>query len=210
MRHCLLVWPLLLLVGSCSSPPKPPTVDESQRRPVNSAMGLELQVCKSDLQSTRILAHESSRTAEAARAAALRLAAQQALLTKTTALESRNSVYSITFAFGSARIDVPAAETARLIAEAREAPLIMLRGRTDGASQTPAEGRIARERATAVQAYLVQAGVEPARIRATWQPAGDHAADNTSVDGRALNRRVEVEIYRTAPQLVALGGPAPQ
>jgi outer membrane protein OmpA-like peptidoglycan-associated protein len=47
--------------------------------------------------------------------------------------------------------------------------------------------------------YLVGAGVDPARIRATYQPAGDHVADNTPAGGRNLNRRVEIELYRALP-----------
>ena len=204
---------MLLALSSCSSPPKPPTVDPSLRRPANSATAVELQVCRGELQNTRILAHESQRAAEAARATAVRLAAQQVVaalaLPAPPAPEPANAVYSIRFAFGSTQVDVPEAEAARLLAEARAAPLIMLRGRTDGATETPGESRIARERAAAIHAYLVQAGIEPARIRATHQPVGDHAADNASADGRALNRRVEIEIYRAAPQLLALGDPAP-
>jgi hypothetical protein len=46
-------------------------------------------------------------------------------------------------------------------------------------------------------------------IRATWQPIGDTVADNDSAAGRALNRRVEIEIYRAAPQVIALGPPSP-
>ena len=56
--------PWLLLLASCSSPPKPPNVDESQKRPMNSQMAVELQVCKNDLQNTRLLATESGRLAE--------------------------------------------------------------------------------------------------------------------------------------------------
>lgn len=210
MRCTPLSLPLLLALGSCSSPPKPPSVDESLRRPVNAAVAVELQVCKGELQNTRIAASESKRTAEAASAAAARLAAQQAAAVRVVpAPEPRNSLYSILFAFGS-RLALPEADAARLIADARGSPLIMLRGRTDGATESPAESRIARERAAAVRDYLVQAGVEPARIRETWQPVGDHAADNTSADGRTLNRRVEIEIYRAAPQLVSLSGAAPQ
>jgi hypothetical protein len=52
----------------------------------------------------------------------------------------------------------------------------------------------------------VAAGVNPAHIRATYQPAGDYVADNTSVSGRSLNRRVEIELYRALP--VALSAPA--
>jgi len=32
----------LALLGACSSPPKPPTVDESQKRPANALMAVEL------------------------------------------------------------------------------------------------------------------------------------------------------------------------
>ena len=86
-----------------------------------------------------------------------------------------------------------------MIDEAKAAPLVLLRGRTDGDADTPAEARIARQRAEAVKAYLVAAGVDPFRIRSTYQPAGDHAAANASVAGRALNRRVEIEVYRAIP-----------
>ncbi len=34
---------------------------------------------------------------------------------------------------------------------------------------------------------------------ATYQPAGDHVADNASAGGRGLNRRVEIELYRVLP-----------
>ena len=88
----------------------------------------------------------------------------------------------------------------RLIGEARSAPLILLSGRTDGATENPADSRIARQRSEAVQSFLQAAGVEPARIRATWQPVGDLAGENTSAGGRTLNRRVEIEIYRFAPR----------
>jgi hypothetical protein len=36
---------LTLLLGACSSPPRPPTVDESLRRPANAQTAVELQVC---------------------------------------------------------------------------------------------------------------------------------------------------------------------
>jgi flagellar motor protein MotB len=47
--------------------------------------------------------------------------------------------------------------------------------------------------------------VDPSRIRATYQPAGDQVADNASARGRDLNRRVEIELYRALP--VALSAP---
>jgi outer membrane protein OmpA-like peptidoglycan-associated protein len=210
MRPTSSLIPLLLVLGSCGSPPKPPTVDESLKRPANAAMAVDLQVCKSDLQNTRILATESSRLAESAAATLARVSAQQQAMAAAQAATSTpspaNSVFSIRFGFGSTRVVVPAEAAASLVESARNAPLVLLRGRTDGATDSAAESRIARDRAAAVRDYLVGAGVDAARIRATYQPAGDHAADNSSPAGQGTNRRVEVEVYRALP--VAMGSSA--
>lgn len=195
--------PWLLLLASCSSPPKPPTVDESQKRPVNSQMAVELQVCKSDLQNTRLLATESGRLAETTAATLANMAARQQTLAATqrptVQQPHANSVFTVHFEFGSTRVVIPTDIVAALVEEAKAAPLVLLRGRTDGASDTLVESRIARDRAAAVRDYLAAAGVDPARIRATYQPVGDHVADNGSVGGRNLNRRVEIELYRALP-----------
>ena len=198
--------PWLLLLASCSSPPKPPTVDESQKRPVNSQTAVELQVCRNDLQNTHLLATESGRLAETTAATLANLAARQQILAAMQGSAAQhgqqaqaNSIFTVRFEFGSTRVVIPADIAAALVEDARAAPLVLLRGRTDGTSDAPAESRIARDRAAAVRDYLVAAGVDPARIRATYQPTGDHVADNTSAGGRGLNRRVEIELYRALP-----------
>lgn len=195
--------PWLLLLASCSSPPKPPTVDESQKRPVNSQMAVELQVCKNDLQNTRLLATESGRLAETTTATLANLAARKQILAAVQGPAGQqtqaNSIFTVRFEFASTRVVIPPDIAVTLIEDAKAAPLVLLRGRTDGTSDVPAESRIARDRAAAVRDYLVAAGVDPARIRATYQPAGDHVADNASTGGRSLNRRVEIELYRALP-----------
>ncbi|MEO8925515.1 MAG: OmpA family protein [Caldimonas sp.] len=202
MKLSVLLFPVMLILSSCSSPPKPPRVDESRKHRVNATALVELQVCKGELQNSRILATEKSRDVQATRAAFFKLAAlHQAQATRQASAEdTRSTVYTILFPFGSTRVDLPPAQAERLIGEARSAPLILLSGRTDGASENPAESRIARQRSEAVQSFLQAAGVAPARIRATWQPIGDHAGENITADGRSLNRRVEIEIYRFAPR----------
>lgn len=202
--------PWLFALASCSSPPKPPTVDESQKRPVNSQMAVELQVCKNDLQNTRLLATESGRLAETTAATLANLAARQQILAAMQGPTGRqpqaNSVFTVRFDFGSTRVVIPTDVSATLVEDAKASPLVLLRGRTDGTSDAPAESRIARDRAAAVRDYLVAAGVDPARIRATYQPTGDYVADNASAGGRGLNRRVEIELYRALP--VALNATA--
>lgn len=203
MRQTIPLIPWLLVLASCSSPPKPPTVDESQKRPVNSQMAVELQVCKNDLQNTRLMATESGRVAETTAATLANLAARQQILTAMQGAPGQqpkaNSVFTVRFDFGSTRVVIPTDIAATLVEDAKASPLVMLRGRTDGTSDAPAESRIARDRAAAVRDYLMDAGVDPARIRATYQPAGDHVADNVSAGGRGLNRRVEIELYRALP-----------
>ncbi len=203
MRQTIPLIPWLLVLASCSSPPKPPTVDESQKRPVNSQMAVELQVCKNDLQNTRLMATESGRVAETTAATLANLAARQQILAAMQGAPVQqpraNSIFTVRFDFGSTRVVIPTDVAATLVEDAKASPLVMLRGRTDGSGDAPAESRIARDRAAAVRDYLVAAGVDPARIRATYQPAGDHVADNVSAGGRGLNRRVEIELYRALP-----------
>jgi len=196
---------LAMLLSACGSPPpKPPEVDESTRRPANTSSAVELQVCRSNLQNTRILANEASRAADITRAQAALVAQTQQPATPAEG----NAVHLLLFGFGSSRLEVPQAEAQRIVEAARTAPLVVLRGRTDGLRENGADSRIARERTAAVQAWLIASGVDPSRIRATWQPVGDTVADNTTEAGRTLNRRVEIEIYRTAPRFVAAGSPA--
>jgi outer membrane protein OmpA-like peptidoglycan-associated protein len=194
-----LIVSLILALSACSSPPKPPTVDESQKRPANAQMALELQVCKNDLQNTRILANESNHLAETTAATLAHMAARQQLLASMQEKAMTNRVHTVHFAFNSARVSISATEAAALVDEAKASPLVVLRGRTDGRSDSSAESRIAQARANAVRDYLIAAGVDPTRIRATHQPSGDHVADNRSPQGRHRNRRVEIEVYRALP-----------
>lgn len=216
-RFTLLLSVALLV--SCSSPPQAPTVDAATKRPANTPGALELQGCKSDLQNTRITVVETRRRAEVASAQAVQaqaseagwLAWQQAAAARATSsastagasVSSGNVVYSVLFDFGSSEVRWPDAGRAALFEQARAAPLVLLRGRTDGMTETAAESRIAHDRAEAVRIELVRAGVEPSRIRTSWQAIGDTVADNGTPAGRALNRRVEIELYRQAPRVLA-------
>lgn len=211
-----IVLPLLLL-GACGSAPRPPSVGESGKRPANMPLAIELQLCQHELHNSQIRSKEMAWMAESAAVTRERMAALQQNIAalqsavravehpdpvntrNTPAAEPGNRLYVLRFAFASSRLEVPAAMAAALAMEARSAALIMIRGRTDGSTETAAEGRVARERAIAARDYLVAAGAAPSRIRVTHQAVGDHEADNASTSGRDLNRRVEIEIYRSLP-----------
>jgi outer membrane protein OmpA-like peptidoglycan-associated protein len=197
--------PVLLILGSCSSPPKPPLADPAKRHPVNAAEAVALQVCKGDLQATKIQATEAIGSAAAARSALATLTSErQVALAASNHTDMRSTVYTVLFPFAGTTVQLRPAKAEQLAREARDAPLIRLSARTDGEVDNLAELHTARQRAEAVKSFLVGAGVAPARIRSTWQPTGDPAADNTTAAGRALNRRVEIEIYRVAPEDAAL------
>ncbi len=213
-----------LLLGACSSPPRPPAVKESTRRPANTTVVVELQSCRSELANTRLETAEATRRADLAMATADRIVALQQAIelvkpvqavpapaacppatasTPEVVLPSANRIYTVPFDFGSSRVNLSSELLRELVAQARSAPLVVLRGRTDGTQDLAAEVRIARERALAVKAHLVAAGLDPNRIRVTWQPTGDHAADNGTPDGQARNRRVEIEVYAALPTVAS-------
>jgi outer membrane protein OmpA-like peptidoglycan-associated protein len=213
MQVAINLTPFLLsltLLASCTSAPKPPTVDESRKRPINTTMAVELQVCKHDLRNARLVAVEDRLAVSTAATLSSLWARQQTLANMQEPMmqpPKANALYTVHFDFGSARFEIPPDAAQALVEEAKSAPLVMLRGRTDGVRDSLVENRMARERAIAVQDYLVSAGVEPSRIRATYQPIGDHIADNSSPASQALNRRVEIEIYRYLPVILSVATP---
>lgn len=208
LNTLLRIAPMLLLTA-CSAPPKPPSVNEAHKRAANNPMAVELQVCKNELQNTRILATEASRRADTTTATLAHLAARQQLLAAKQEQAMANRVHVVPFAFNSTQMSITPALASALVDDARSAPLVLLRGRTDGNSDTAAESHVAQARANAVRDYLVASGVDPARIRTTHQPSGDHLGDNRSPHGRHLNRRVEVEVYRVLP-VTQQASPPPQ
>ncbi len=184
---------LVALLAGCGAPPKPPTVDEALKRPANSPASVELQVCRSELQNTRILAGEATRQADLAAAALADRAARERILSAahmavatcnaasagqssadtpapgTAQSPTANSIFTVSFMAGSHAVVVPVDIAKALYVEAKTAPLLVLRAfgpnRSAGAKE-PAYGmRTARERLVAMRDDLVSAGVERSRIR---------------------------------------------
>ncbi|UOQ51716.1 OmpA family protein [Hymenobacter cellulosivorans] len=57
--------------------------------------------------------------------------------------------------------------------------------------------KLAQERATLTRTYLLSQGVPSARIETRIYGATKPIADNTTADGQALNRRVDIDLYPT-------------
>lgn len=196
-----------LLLTSCSSPPKPPSVDESTKRPVNARAAVDLKACQGDLSRATILVSEMARAGVAA------TALNKALPPPDTSMASAadpagadaagNLVAVVPFGMGSATWSVEQADAVALVRRAKDAAVVMIRGRTDAIGDSLQETALARRRAEAAAEFLQLSGVPKDKLRLTWQGAGDPVAGLRPSE-RAQSRRVEIEFYTSAPMLVSL------
>lgn len=93
----------------------------------------------------------------------------------------------------------PSPEVAQALrAAVRNADSVLVSGRTDSATPDAINRRIAIERAVKARAWLVANGVPATRITTRFSSSGLFLADNSTQDGKALNRRVEIDIRHTA------------
>ena len=205
-----------LMLTACSSPPKPPAVDESTKRPVNSQAAVDLKTCQGDLSRATILVSEMARAG--AMATALTKALPQQGVDKQSAAmtgaadsatahaaadTTGNLVAVVSFGIGSAAWAVEPADAAALVRRAKDAAVILIRGRTDATGDSQQETALARRRAEAAAKFLQLAGVSKDKLRLTWQGAGDPVAGLRPAD-RSQSRRVEIEFYTAAPMFVSL------
>lgn len=88
------------------------------------------------------------------------------------------------------------AELDRLIVILQENPLmrIEISGHTDNTGTLALNTRLSQERAKAVVDYLIEKGIDPARLEFKGYGPQQPLADNKTAEGRAVNRRVEFKI----------------
>lgn len=80
-----------------------------------------------------------------------------------------------------------------LLKAARSGKHVEIRGRTDAEFDNPIDRDIAMLRALKARRFLVSNGVPLSKIRMTYLAAGGFAVDNSTPEGKAINRRVEIE-----------------
>ncbi len=102
---------------------------------------------------------------------------------------------TIGFAFNSAQITPESASTLATLAQALKSDELgalefMVEGHTDGKGTPEYNLKLSQQRAAAVKAYLVQAGVEPRRLQS--QGKGDTELVNAQDRFASENRRVKV------------------
>lgn len=90
-----------------------------------------------------------------------------------------------------------------LLAEAKKAQAVNIVGHTDAIGTTAANLKIANGRALAARAYLVQNGIDAAKIHVSAKASGEFVADNRTEAGRAKNRRVDIQLVGGTTATVA-------
>ena len=70
-------------------------------------------------------------------------------------------------------------------------------GHTDSVGTAEYNQKLSVRRAEAVKAYMVSKGIEPNRIYTEGKGKAQPIASNTTAEGRAKNRRVEIEVVGT-------------
>lgn len=111
----------------------------------------------------------------------------------------RSLVFSIPCALGTAICQPSPRLTTLLMRAAPRSTRIEIRGRTDADRPNPAEQGLALRRAQGFKRHLVRQGIDASRLYTSALAAGGHIADNSDADGRARNRRVEIEIMDLDP-----------
>ena len=72
--------------------------------------------------------------------------------------------------------------------------VIIAVGHTDSVGSNAYNQKLSLRRSEAVKAYLVSKGIEKTRIYTEGKGENQPVADNKTKDGRAKNRRVEIEV----------------
>jgi OmpA-OmpF porin, OOP family len=73
-------------------------------------------------------------------------------------------------------------------------------GHADSVGSDAYNQRLSVRRSESVKAYMVSKGIEPNRVYTEGKGEKQPVADNKTADGRAKNRRVEIEVIGTRKQ----------
>jgi outer membrane protein OmpA-like peptidoglycan-associated protein len=116
----------------------------------------------------------------------------------------RITLRSVEFAAGSGGLDATSVESQRVLGvlasqlrsylSAHPEVVLAVEGHTDNVGAPESNQELSQRRAGAVRGYLVERGIESARIAATGRGESVPVASNDDERGRAQNRRVEIRL----------------
>ncbi len=112
-------------------------------------------------------------------------------------MQERLVLRGVNFATDSAAIDPGSAVVLDVAADQlRERPgvSVVIEGHTDSTGSDAYNQALSQRRADSVRSYLVRKGVPSDRLTARGLGESSPVASNDTADGRAMNRRVELEV----------------
>lgn len=116
--------------------------------------------------------------------------------------EAISQELKVTFASGAAVVkaeDKAEIEKVATLLKQYPSTKVEIQGHTDSSGKKASNDKLSQARADAVKNVLVtDFGVDAARITATGYGSSQPVADNKTKEGRAKNRRVEIEVVGTA------------
>jgi len=123
----------------------------------------------------------------------------------TMAKDKPNIDLEITFDYNSANISAKSLPSVQALGRALTNPdlkgsTFIVAGHTDAIGSDAYNQKLSVRRAESVKAYLVSKGIEANRVYTEGKGKKQPVADNKTREGRAKNRRVEIEVIGTRRQ----------
>ena len=119
---------------------------------------------------------------------------------ETIVIQDTGMIFRVMHGFAKTDFHPSKSLQLQLLQAARAGKRIDIRGRTDAANANQVDLEIAMQRALNARLFLANNGIHPRKMHIDYKAAGDHVADNTTAEGRARNRRVEIETAGMAPE----------
>lgn len=171
-------------------------LDTPKAQPGGEDVAALLKLCESQLADVRRLLDEGGRNPNAT-GQELFEANQRLDEIEARMLKAAAAIVQVSFPTGGTAFRPSPAVAEVLIASGKAADSINVRGRTDSRVAGTADSRIALARAMSARKFLVDHGVSPRKIRVFSRADGDFAAPGSTEEGKAMNRRVEIEFIDT-------------
>jgi outer membrane protein OmpA-like peptidoglycan-associated protein len=217
-RKVLLVAALAALLAGCGSAPKVQTPDGNSRMPVNSDAAIESYVTRGATTDSQV----SKREADAVKLEAVKrqlVALRQYVLImgtnianapkpvplvvapkprvvgdgETMEVRDQSIVFRVSPREGATQFAPSRDLQAVLLKAARESKRIEVRGRTSSETDSKASLREARDEAQSARDFLVKNGIPASKIGMSFTASGGFVLDNSTAQGKAFNRRAEIE-----------------
>ncbi|WP_165909776.1 OmpA family protein [Variovorax guangxiensis] len=113
--------------------------------------------------------------------------------TESVEVRGQAVVFRVSHPFAKTDFKPSDAMQEELLKAARSGKRVEIRGRTDAEFDNPIDRDIAMLRALKARRFLVSNGVPLSKIHMSYLASGGFAVDNSTPEGKSINRRVEIE-----------------